>query len=179
MKLSEAILLGSTVVTPKAGGTYFTENQAGCALGMASIAKGCSFRHATRPLPRKERRTLGMERVWGDWVLSVVMRPCPCWRFRVPREMRIKDIIAHIFDYHVMKKRNWTLDRLVEWVQTVEPKNCDPGRTIDPELQAMNESQRKEELLAADEWQARVSAFTAKRSSAHRSEQRQGRSTVA
>jgi hypothetical protein len=51
MKLSEAILLGSTVVTPKAGGQYFAENQAGCALGMAAIARGCSFRRVIWPFP--------------------------------------------------------------------------------------------------------------------------------
>jgi hypothetical protein len=35
MKLSEAILLGSTVLTAKAGGQHFSGGQAGCALGMA------------------------------------------------------------------------------------------------------------------------------------------------
>ncbi len=53
-------------------------------------------------------------------MLQIVMRPCNCWRFRVPREMRIKDIIAHIFDYHVIRKGNWTLDRLAELVQRVD-----------------------------------------------------------
>jgi hypothetical protein len=77
-------------------------------------------------------------------VLHIVMRPCSCWRFRVPREMRIKDIIAHIFDYHVMKKRDWTLDQLAEWVQTVEPKNYDPPTIIDPKL-----LERISQLLAA------------------------------
>lgn len=96
------------------GGTYFTENQAGCALGMASIARGCSFRRSTRVIPPEERRALGMEHVWGDWVLQTVTGPCNCWRFRVPREMRVKDTIAHIFDYHIMKKKDWTLDRLAE-----------------------------------------------------------------
>jgi hypothetical protein len=27
--------------------------------------------------------------------------------------MRIKDIIAHLFDYHVMARENWTLEQLV------------------------------------------------------------------
>src|ERR1700676_2851015 len=37
MKLSEAILLGSTMLTAKAGGQHFSENQAGCALDMAAV----------------------------------------------------------------------------------------------------------------------------------------------
>jgi hypothetical protein len=43
MKLSEAILLGSTVVTPKAGALRFSGENAGCALGMAAIASGSEF----------------------------------------------------------------------------------------------------------------------------------------
>jgi hypothetical protein len=34
--------------------------------------------------------------------------------------MRIKDIIAHLFDYHVMQERDWTLEQLVMWVKRVE-----------------------------------------------------------
>jgi hypothetical protein len=54
MKLSEAILLGSTVLTPEAGGLHFAKNQSGCALGMAAIARGCSFRPATHLPPQKD-----------------------------------------------------------------------------------------------------------------------------
>jgi hypothetical protein len=179
MRLSEAILLGSTVLTPKAGRQHFAENQAGCALGMAAIARGCSFRRVVSPVPSTDRRTLGTEGIWGHWVLQAVVRPCACWRFRVPREMRIKDIIAHIFDYHVMQKKDWTLDRLAAWVETVEPKKHASGETPDPERisgfwatrqrQIMNASQREEDRIAANEWQARVSAFTAKHDSGQES----------
>jgi hypothetical protein len=122
MKLSEAILLGSTIMAAKGGRQYFSESEAGCALGMAAVAKGCRFRHVTRAVAKEESRTLGAEGVWGSWVLRVVKRPCECWWFRVPRDMRIKDIVAHLFDRHVVKKKNWTLDRLVAWVQTWEPE---------------------------------------------------------
>jgi len=125
MKMSEAILLGSTVLAPRAGGQHFAEMNAGCALGMAAIANGCTFRKITN-FDRKDRRTLGTEGVWGRWVLEEVNRPCNCWRVLVPRKMRIKDIIAHLFDRHVMGKKNWTLEQLVAWVETVEPN--DPVR---------------------------------------------------
>jgi hypothetical protein len=39
----------------------------------------------------------------------------------LPREMRIKDVVAHLFDYHVMEKADWTLDRLTTWLQPLEP----------------------------------------------------------
>jgi hypothetical protein len=118
MKLSEAILLGSTMLAAKPGGQYFSETKEGCALGMAAIANGCTFRRVRRIINENERRTLGVEAVWGQWILRVVKRPCECWILRVPREMRIKDIIAHLFDFHVMKKKNWTLDQLAAWVHT-------------------------------------------------------------
>jgi hypothetical protein len=123
MKLSEAILLGSTVLAPKAGQQHYSELNAGCALGMAAVAAGYTFRPVTAPVDARERRTLGAETVWGSWVLTTVSRPCDCWRIRVPREMRIKDIIAHLFDHHVVGRKNWTLEQLAAWVESVEPKD--------------------------------------------------------
>jgi hypothetical protein len=181
MKLSEAILLGSTVITPKAGRQHFATTQSGCALGMAAVARGCTFGPPGEPFHEADRRTLGTEDVWGSWVLQIVMRPCECWRFQMPREMRIKDVITHIFDHHVMTKRNWTLDRLAAWVQTVEPGHYHPPGSINPELlekasellaarraQVRRDSTVEENQQAADEWQSRVSAFAAKHNSARK-----------
>jgi hypothetical protein len=134
MKLSKAIRLGSTILTPQAGGQHFPETQSGCALGMAAIARGCTFRPVPGPIASTERRTLGAEGVWGEWILRPIPRPCYCWWVRVPRKMRVKDIIAHLFDYHVMFKRDWTLERLVAWVETVEPKSSAPVRVVPPNL---------------------------------------------
>ena len=129
MKLSEAILLGSTVLAPQAGRQYSSKTSSGCALGMAAIAKGATF-YQVRAVSEYDRRTLGTEDVWGTWVLTMARRPCDCWRLRVPRELRIKDIIAHIFDYHVRRKENWTLEQLVEWVKTVEPVDAPPPQPV-------------------------------------------------
>lgn len=128
MKLSEAIVLGSTVLTPKAGRQIFPEENAGCALGMAAVANGCIFSPVVGPLPPGESgRALGVAGVWGDWILQEVSRPCSCrsWWFKqlsVPPRMPIQDVITHLFDFHVMGKKDWTLDRLVEWVRSVEPE---------------------------------------------------------
>jgi hypothetical protein len=45
--------------------------------------------------------------------------------------MRIKDVIAHLFDFHVMGKKSWTLDQLAGWVQTLEPEEISPMATAD------------------------------------------------
>jgi hypothetical protein len=125
MELSDAILLGSTLLTPQAGRQYSSMTRSGCALGMAAVARGCTFRRVFYAFDDRDRRTLGVEEVWGDWVLRNILRPCDCWRLWIPRKMRIKDIIAHIFDYHVMAQRDWTLEQLVAWVRAVE-HNFDP-----------------------------------------------------
>lgn len=35
--------------------------------------------------------------------------------------MRIKDVIAHLFDHHVMHERDWSLDRVTAWLRPLEP----------------------------------------------------------
>ena len=184
MKLSEAILLGSTVVTPKAGALHFSGENAGCALGMAAIASGCTFSPLQRQIPVKDLRTVNVEDIWGPWLLRVVTRPCDC---RAPitlsalrlkeitaylfdrgsaplsREMRIKDIIAHLFDHHFMGKRNWTLDQLASWIKRWEPTElaqntfmAHASRKSLPRLQSHDLSDD------AAEWQKTCQAFAAK-----------------
>lgn len=178
MKLSEAIRLGSTILTPQAGGQHFAETHSGCALGMAAIARGCTFGPVLGPIIASDRRTLGVEGVWGDWILTPILRPCYCWWGRVPRKMRVKDIIAHLFDYHVMFKRNWTLDRLVAWVETVEPaafpRKVEPMKHVslaalriqaqmrEIEERFLGHSPRLQQPEDPEIWQARVTAFAAK-----------------
>jgi hypothetical protein len=81
--------------------------------------------------------------------------------------MRIKEIIAHLFDYHIMDKGNWTLEQLVAWVETVEPKETRPEfgpslviqrrEALSLEFQRMRQEQ--------EEWQAVRDAFEARRAS--------------
>jgi hypothetical protein len=177
MRLSEAILLGSTVVKPKAGALRFSAENAGCALGMAVIASGGTFEHARSPFPEIERRTLNVEDIWGIWLLWRVYRPCNCRgplvvnRLRLkeivaylrhplsdplPRKMRIKDIVAHLFDYHVMEKRDWTLDRLTTWLRPLEPN--EPGEASDTK----RKNAPKHDSFPEDaEWRGTLEAFEA------------------
>jgi len=171
MKLSEAILLGSSMLAPRAGRQHFAETQEGCALGMAAVARGCTFRTCTKLFDERDRRTLGAEGVWGEWLLEQVDRPCDCWRIRIPRKMRVKDIIAHLFDHHVMQKKNWTLEQLVKWVETVEPAELKPDFSPNLVVQKrverwlefqMLRQQAEEWRQEAEEWQAVRDAFEAR-----------------
>ena len=119
------------------------------------------FWPSNQPFAVRERRTLGAEGIWGIWVLREVARPCNCWRFRVPREMRIKDIVAHLFDHHVIAKKNWNLERLVAWVETVEPKEV-----LQPEMpraavsrEILSASDAMELRREVEEWQGVRRAF--------------------
>jgi len=177
MRLSEAILLGSTVVTPKAGALSFSGENAGCALGMAVIARGGTFHGAKRQFPTTEHRTLNVEDIWGTWLLRLVARPCDCRApltlnrphlkeitaymrhprsAALPREMRIKDIVAHLFDYHVMEERDWTLDRLTSWLQPLEPS--EPA-----EISCVHREPARERDLSVEaaEWRKTREAFEA------------------
>jgi hypothetical protein len=159
MRLSEAILLGSTVVHPRPGGLNYSGTNEGCALGMAAIAAGCTFRTAHEPIPVNDRRTVNIESVFGTWLLRVVMRPCEC-QGEFPREMRTKDVIAHLFDVHVMGKGNWSVDQLVEWVQRWEP------REIDHEIDAKQAMpSRTEPEIDERGWESTREAFEAKQKS--------------
>jgi len=184
MRLSEAILLGSTVVTPKAGALGFSGENAGCALGMAVIASGGRFCRAERAIPVSERRTLNVEDLWGAWLLRVVARPCDCPvplmlnRVRLeeviaflrrprtaalPREMRIKDIVAHLFDYHVMQERNWNLERLVTWLQPLEP-----SEPADATFASREAAPPRNLPAEAAEWLQTREAFEAQVNAKHR-----------
>jgi len=173
VKLSEAILLGSTVVAANPGQQYFSETEAGCALGMAAIAKGCRFLRVVGTVPEKDRRTFRVEGIWGKWVLRVVMQPCECPLDR-PREMRIKDIIAHLFDCHVAGKKNWTLDQLVAWVQTWEPKEASTAAMANAVASdtTLSSEARAELRQAEKEWQEVRQAFETR----HRSQRSNTRS---
>jgi hypothetical protein len=151
---------------------------------MAVFARGGTFCRAKRVIPASERRTLNVEDLWGRWLLRVVARPCDCRApitlnricvqeiiaylghsrsAALPREMRIKDIVAHLFDYHVMEKRNWTLDRLVAWVQPLEPS--EPAEVPAAYPAAAPECNFSAQAAA---WQRTREAFEAKLKPEHR-----------
>lgn len=167
MRLSEAILLGSTIVHPRAGSLRFSRSGEGCALGMAAIATGCTFVKPLRQIPAKDLRTANIEVVFGAWLLRVVMRPCEC-QLPLPREMRIKDIIAHLFDIHVMQKKNWTLAQLAEWVERWEPAEYAPGSSAAADELARELLSAEELRSEAAEWQSSRDAFLAKHESRRR-----------
>ncbi len=121
MRLSEAILLGSSIVQPNPGvllgewdGIVF-----GCALGMACKAENLTVSNPKKLDPVTEH--------W-PWTLAQISQRdrdfCEC----IAPEMRINSaqFIAHVFDCHLATtyfplEPAWTLEQLVDWVRSVEP----------------------------------------------------------
>lgn len=121
MKLSEAILLGSTVVPQNPGGILHDDGS-GCALGLALAAAGKSrYLDVVSGLPRtmaffRNRETV--HTTW-PWLRRDFAVPCSCSRDSSSNGF---SIITHLFDDHVFGREDWTLERLVNWVGSVEPQ---------------------------------------------------------
>lgn len=123
MRLSEAILLGSTSVRPLAGRMIKFQNGEtfGCALGMACTAAAVPFFQS--------------QEFYDEWPWLKNHFTLPCCGGQT--EYFGSSVIVHVFDYHIMEvnKPHWTLEQLVDWVRSVEPPEPDqeqatgvPGR---------------------------------------------------
>lgn len=113
LRLSEAILLGSTSVRPLAGHMIKFQNGEtfGCALGMACTSAAVPF--------------FKSQKIYDEWpwLREWFTLPCCCGS----GGYFACSVIVHIFDCHVMEvnKPHWTLEQLVDWVRSVEPPEPD------------------------------------------------------
>ena len=111
MKLSEAIVLGSSVVRPLAGGLASDPNRQTCAFMIAAAALGqpaCMWAKAPDAWP---------------WITRQLYHvPCGCrgWDRYLPANYMTA--IIHLFACHVATGE-WTLEQLASWVAEVEPQD--------------------------------------------------------
>jgi len=109
MRLSEAIMLGSSVVRPLAGGLPSDPSRQTCAFMMAAAAlskPACMWEEASREWP---------------WLAADLLHvPCGCraWDRYLPANYMTA--IIHLFARHVAPGE-WTLEELAGWVASVEP----------------------------------------------------------
>ena len=105
MRLSDAIALGRTLI--KSVPYYRNDtNGGGCALGMADVAIGSTDSLNHYP--------------WTCAEGSKFDLPCGCEKVILNHQWASR-IIVHIFNEHVHGDGDWTLDRLIDWVRSVEP----------------------------------------------------------
>lgn len=158
MRLSDAIAMGRTLVTPVTG-IIDNLGGGGCALGMAGRATG-GFAANECGVQMEE-----VHKRW-PWTASFLREDAPCkcyfWQktFELPAGI-FSQAIAHLFDAHVMQdpqhqeasceNETWTLDQLIDWVRSVEPAELteEPQQLVEsasPSLEVRKES-RIEALL--------------------------------
>lgn len=125
MKASEALVLGSTLLKPVPGTQSTNDGRGGCALGMIAVAQG-------------KKITVFSGNTFGDflvleWMSRPTTLPCSCkdkilmgsscYPFsRESIESSIYRTLTHLFNYHVCGIQDWTIERLADWLKTVEPQ---------------------------------------------------------
>ncbi len=116
VKLSDAIMLGSAVV-PALPMREWHSGGGGCARGMALEAIGKRVHNGNT-----NQNVRALTAAWPWTERSECVLPCKCGSSDLWSTL---NIIAHIFDQHVMgtagAKKDWTLPQLVAWVRSVEP----------------------------------------------------------
>lgn len=102
MRLSDAIGLGRMLRTL----SLACDEKRGCALhlGLVAIDSRHSFASAFLEWP---------------WLLNPVSRVCKCERELASDIAQLA--IIHLFDRHVLGAQDWTLDRLIDYVRSIEP----------------------------------------------------------
>ncbi len=111
MKLSEAIVLGSTVFRPLAGGLVADPSRQTCAFMMAAAAlskPACLWAEAPTTWP------------WLTRQLAHV--PCGCRGWDRYLSANYMTAIIHVFACHVATKE-WTIEQVADWVASVEPQD--------------------------------------------------------
>jgi hypothetical protein len=104
MKLSEAILLGSTL-RPQIKGYLFADGRS-CALGAAGEAIGAQ--------PKDCQGSWEFIRNAWPWTQALSFGCPACWR---PKgTWKVLDLIVHLNDFH-----SWTRQCTAAWVASVEP----------------------------------------------------------
>ena len=141
MKLSEAILLGRSLVTPRRA------DFGSCAWGMAAAANGKNGSQVF-----KEACASGWEDVgiaFGYPWTSKIAGQAPCEHAYLEYSP-IAYIIAHLFDEHVFGTADWTVERIAEWIATIEPKEL-PAPKDDKEESRQFNGRMIEELCEIGE----------------------------
>lgn len=136
MKISTAIALGRTMIKAVAG----TRNNGlgyGCALGMAEAAIGQTNYYKSA------------ESNWRWITVPSLPLPCGCTGLVMGSGCHTESYhggswptissIVHLFNYHVMTKKDWTLDQLIDWLASIEPKEPEEVAVAAPVQEIMKE----------------------------------------
>ena len=126
MKLSEAILLGSTLSEQFFFGAHSSDGKARCALAAAADACGIGLSSLYDHFP---------------WVQRNREMLCPQCR---PELRHLERLTAFSVIVHLNDKHRWSREKIAEWVATIEPAEDIPA----PKEQATEYGLRFPEMKA-------------------------------
>jgi hypothetical protein len=128
MKLSDAIVLGSSVVKPQRSTLLvdWYDGKRGCALGMACEAEGIKVGRDA-----KSQSSLGLIFKRWPWTFKREIANDEVCCYELP-QANAAMFIAHIFDHHIMTSspaggKVWTLEQLLDWIRANEPAEVELG----------------------------------------------------
>jgi len=124
MRISDAIALGRTMIKPLAGVHISADKTHGCAWGMVWKSAGSAYdeMHVRAAYFRTTLSFKCVGLVIGSGMTLGLTE----------RMNTLSMAIVHLFNDHVMTRKDWTLDQLIDWVRSVEP--------VDPEEKASEAS---------------------------------------
>lgn len=118
MKISEAMAIGSTFITPLAGIYLNRSKTGGCAWGMVDRAAPTEVERMIERARDTRIVALPCGCKPDEAVLGPCLYPMPAACF-----CNLADVIVHLFNDHVMTRKDWTLNQLIDWVRTAEPRD--------------------------------------------------------
>jgi hypothetical protein len=58
-----------------------------------------------------------------------------CWMCHRASMTALRSVIVHLFNYHVVTAKDWTIERLADWVRSIEPP--EPNEVAKPTEEAV------------------------------------------
>lgn len=137
--LSDAIGLGRVLAKPWTRG----DHTGGCALQIAFLA-----RDGKSEIPLDNEGWKNWDWAWKcSWETGRKVLPCACQgelmgggltHYGQTRksfeEGSWSSVIIHMFNYHVVTVEDWTLDQLIDWVRSIEPREQQAQESLTQEL---------------------------------------------
>lgn len=136
MRLSEAILIGSTILSPCQGGKFGIGNRGidgrGCALDMALASMG-----------HPDWSWLESATIW-PWLRETWTAPLPEFfhTYLSVGSHTKRYVIARVFDGSVISRKSLTFEQFIDWVRSVEPSDPEPPKSVD-EMEILYQGERE------------------------------------
>lgn len=141
MKISTAMNLGSSMIFPIAGQHLNVDRTGGCAWGMVNVAAPGEYENMLNM--RAHRVYLRLPCGCKGNIMGAGMKSI----YYPDGKLNLTYAIVHLFNDHVMTRKDWSMEKLIDWVASVEPP--DPFEVQDAQETEVEVSDRAPVLAEA------------------------------